>query len=87
MSRFKRFRRRITSAWRTGTTATVARLDVIITAGALIGGWLLVTYGLTAFVRPRVVWPMSIGALLVSIGGWHQLGRTAWYGLYTLTRD
>lgn len=58
----------------------------LLTAAAFVGGWLLVTVGVAALLPPRVVWPVSLGLLLLSAGGWGLLVSVARHGLYVLTR-
>lgn len=35
----------------------------------MLTGWLLITAGIAAIVRPSVVWPISLGLLAFSIAG------------------
>lgn len=56
----------------------------LLLAAAMIGGWMLVTYALAAIVRPRIMWPMSIGLLMLSASGWKLLGEIATKGCYVL---
>lgn len=56
----------------------------LLLACSMIGGWLLVTYALTAIARPRIVWPMSMGLLLLSASGWKLIGEIATKGCYVL---
>lgn len=56
-------------------------------SAAIIGGWGFLTQGVAAWAaRPDVVWPMSVGALLLSIAGWGHLRIIANAGVYTLSR-
>ena len=57
-------------------------------AAAFVLGWLLITFAVARLVRRAdVVWPLSLGLLLVSAGGWRMLALIAADGLYTLTKD
>lgn len=58
----------------------------ILTATGLIGGWLLVTWGLPAITSWKV-WPISIGILLLSAAGWEFILNLARKGLYHLSRE
>ena len=58
----------------------------LLTALALLGGWLLVTWGVAALTH-WAAWPISLGILSVSLGGWRFAWTVARDGLYTLTRD
>lgn len=60
-------------------------LPELLTAGALLGGWLLLTAGLVALTSP-LAWWFSGGLLLLSLAGWKLLWTLATTGLYTLTR-
>lgn len=57
-----------------------------LTGLALVGGWLLVTYSIVAIAPPRIVWPASIGLLLLSATGWGLVRTIATKGLYVLHR-
>lgn len=59
----------------------------LATAAALVLGWLLVTLGVAAVAAPRVVWPISLGLLCISLGGWKLIVAIAVDGLYALTKD
>lgn len=82
-ARAKEFRGSIAdiAAWHRRRRAEIA-LSV-----ALVGGWLLVTYGVTAVVRPRIAWPMSIGLMLLTGSGWSVLWSIATKGLYVAHRN
>lgn len=55
---------------------------------AFVAGWCLVTLAVARLAhRADVVWPLSLGLLLWSAGGWRLLALVAADGLYTLTRD
>jgi hypothetical protein len=60
-------------------------LPEILTTGALLGGWLLLTMGAVALTS-RVAWLFSGGLLLLSLGGWKLLWALISNGLYALTR-
>lgn len=64
-----------------------AHLAELLTAAAMIAGWLLITLGIAARVAPAVVWPVSLGLLCCSLGGWQLLYTIARYGLYALHQD
>ncbi len=57
----------------------------LLTAAALLAGWLLITWWVAMLTSWRV-WPFSLGLLLVSCGGWRLLYAVARDGLYALTR-
>lgn len=57
----------------------------LLTAAALLAGWLLITAGIASLTSPRA-WTFSIGALCISLGGWRMLWQIATSGLYALTR-
>lgn len=57
----------------------------ILTAGAFLGGWLLVTAGVVRLTSP-VAWVFSGGLLLLSLGGWKLLWVLVRDGLYVLTQ-
>jgi hypothetical protein len=62
----------------------------ILTAMAWLLGWALVTWGGGSIVRGEyeaAVWRVSLGLILVSLGGWRLLYVVVRDGLYTLTRD
>lgn len=63
-----------------------ARRAELLTSAAFVGGWLLITWGLAALLTP-IIWRLSLGLLLISLGGIRLLSVFAWEGLYTLTRD
>ena len=58
----------------------------VLTALCFVAGWLLVTLGLAHLARPDVVWPLSLGLLGFSLGGWKLLYTLVSDGLYALTR-
>lgn len=66
-------------AWTWGSRAE------ILTTLAFVGGWLMITWGLAELVTVWI-WPISLGALLLSAGGWGLLFEVVRDGLYTLTR-
>lgn len=53
---------------------------------ALVGGWLLVTYGIAGLIRPRIAWPISVGLLLLTASGWKFIAKIAAVGLYAMQR-
>jgi hypothetical protein len=57
----------------------------LATAAAFLLGWAVVTWAIVLFTRP-VVWLVSLGVLLISLGGWELLYLVVRKGLYTLTR-
>jgi hypothetical protein len=57
----------------------------ILTAGAFVGGWALLTAGVAALTS-SLAWLFSGGLLLISLGGWKLLWKLATSGLYALTR-
>lgn len=57
----------------------------ILLSVALLLGWFLLTYGIALLTSP-VVWPLSIGVLLLSTAGWRMLWAILSYGFYGLTR-
>mgnify|MGYP001598085413 CR=1 FL=1 len=57
----------------------------ILTGSAFVTGWLLLTWAAASLLVWQV-WPASIGALLISCGGWKLLGTMAREGLYALMR-
>lgn len=56
------------------------------TASAFVCGWILVTSGVAALTTKHL-WPISIGLLLISLGGWRLLRTLVTEGLYSLTRN
>lgn len=56
------------------------------TGAALVAGWALVTLGVARYLDPAVVWPVSIGLLLLSLCGWGFLLELFTEGLYVLSR-
>lgn len=64
----------------------------LLTGAAFVAGWILVTAGAAVIVHSlaarftAAVWLLSIGLLLLSLGGLQLLGRFVWHGLYSLTR-
>lgn len=76
-------------AWR--ARKLLARLRTVVPQAlhfaAILGGWALITRGLSAWTtRPDVVWPLSGGVFLLSVAGWGHLRLLADAGLYTLSR-
>lgn len=69
-------------------TRAVIRASIaeILTGGALLVGWVLVTAGIASVTSPKAWW-FSAGALFLSLAGWKMLWTIAAAGLYTLTRD
>jgi hypothetical protein len=65
--------------------STSERTTAIATGVALVLGWLLITAGLP--FRPRIVWPVSLGLLLITAAGWRLLFTIGSHGLYALTKD
>ena len=59
----------------------------ILTAIALLVGWLLVTLALARVLRGDVVWPLSLGLLLFSAAGWRLFGAIVLHGLYALSKE
>jgi hypothetical protein len=62
-----------------------AALPELLTAGAFIAGWSLITAGIVALTSP-LAWLFSGGLLALSLGGWKLLWALATNGLYALTR-
>lgn len=60
-------------------------LAEVLTGLAFLVGWCLVTFAVASLTVPQV-WPLSIGLLLLSAGGWRMLVGLATDGLYALTR-
>lgn len=60
-------------------------LAEILTGLAFLAGWCLITAAVAALTVPQV-WPLSMGLLLLSAGGWRMLLGLATDGLYALTR-
>lgn len=58
----------------------------MLTAGAFIGGWSLITQGVAALTSP-LAWLFSGGVLLISLGGWKLFWALVTNGLYSLTRE
>lgn len=71
----------LTTRW--GVVVSV-RAELAVTA-AVIGGWLLLTYGVASLTAP-IAWAFSGGLLLLSLCGWRFLWRLVRDGLYELTR-
>lgn len=67
-------------AWLIGNGAA------LLTAAAMLTGWLLLTIAIAGVARPRIVWPASLGLLCCSAAGWNLLARVVFFGLYDLTR-
>jgi uncharacterized membrane protein YsdA (DUF1294 family) len=63
-----------------------ARREEALLVAALLGGWMLVTYGIAGYFRARIVWPMSIGLLLLTASGWSVIASIASKGLYVAHR-
>lgn len=63
-------------------------LAELLLVAALLGGWASLTVGVAAIpgARARIVWPISIGLLLLSGCGWGFLARIAIVGIYARTR-
>ncbi|HTE46637.1 MAG TPA: hypothetical protein VK636_15395 [Gemmatimonadaceae bacterium] len=59
---------------------------VLLTAGAMLAGWLLLTFAIAGVLRPRIVWPTSLGLLALSAAGWNLVGRVVFFGLYDISR-
>jgi hypothetical protein len=59
----------------------------LVTAAAILAGWLALTWGLAQLCRPAVVWALSIALLLFSAAGWRLLFTIAVHGLYSLTTE
>ena len=57
----------------------------LATAAAFLVGWGLLTWAVVLFTAPAV-WLISLGLLLISLGGWELLYLVVRKGLYTLTR-
>lgn len=70
-----------------GLTVVASHVAAIATGFAMISGWLLITYAIAQLAPARVVWPASIGVLLISAAGWRPLFTIAADGLYWLTRE
>jgi hypothetical protein len=81
---------------RTHARATLARIRAIATRGlaafgpeaavaiAIVWGWAFITLGIARIARPDVVFPLSIGLLLMSLAGWRIFVTLVWHGLYVL---
>lgn len=54
-------------------------------AGAILGGWALLTAGVASLLVPEV-WLISAGLLLLSLAGWGHLRVLFGKGVYALTR-
>lgn len=57
----------------------------LLTAAAFLVGWALVTWAVALYLGP-IIWLISAGLLLISLGGWELLVLILRKGLYTLTR-
>jgi hypothetical protein len=57
-------------------------------AAAIVLGWVGVTAGVAPLLARLgfVVWPLSLGLLLLSLAGWGHLRVLFGAGLYTLSR-
>lgn len=55
----------------------------IAQAGAIVGGWAAITWGV-ATLTVWQAWPLSAGAFLLSLAGWRFLVRLFRDGLYVL---
>jgi hypothetical protein len=53
----------------------------LLTAAAFLAGWLLVTWGVASLTVWQV-WPVSLGLLLISAGGWKVLAQLVAHGLH-----
>lgn len=53
-------------------------------AAAIVAGWACVTIGIAGLAPARIVWPLSIGLLLLTLAGWGALRDLAALGLYGL---
>jgi hypothetical protein len=61
-------------------------LPALLTAAAILVGWLLVTWALAGWWSWRV-WPLSLGLLCLSAAGWKLILHVAREGLYLLAKD
>lgn len=52
----------------------------------ILGGWTLVTAGLSRMLPPVEVWLLSGGLFLLSVAGWGHLRTLFAVGVYALTR-
>lgn len=74
----------------------MARLDVsrlkrrqlvaLIAVTGVVIGWLCITAAI-AVLSPRVVWPLSIGILLITLTGWRGFVGLALEGVFPLIGD
>lgn len=78
-------RARVSALLVSGKAFTLRARAELLTGAAFVGGWLLVTWGV-AELTTRRIWPISLGVLLLSAGGWALLWEVIREGLYTLTR-
>lgn len=62
-----------------------ANRAALLHAGAILGGWALLTAGLASLLVPEV-WLISGGLFLLSLAGWGHLRVLFGVGLYTLRR-
>ena len=58
----------------------------VLVSIALLGGWLLITWGVASLTRWQA-WPISLGLLLFSLAGWRFLRNLFRDGLYVLTKE
>lgn len=81
-----RFRHQTVGMFTKAARGVARAFPEILTAGALLGGWSLVTLGIALLTSP-LAWLFSGGLLLLSLSGWKLLYVLARDGLYALTRD
>lgn len=55
----------------------------VLHVGAIVGGWLLLTWGVASLLVPAV-WPISGGLFLLSLAGWGHLRVLFGRGVYAL---
>ena len=58
----------------------------LLVALGFVSGWGLVTWGLAELLTPWV-WPLSGGALCLSLVGWRLIRQVIGEGLYKLSVD
>lgn len=59
----------------------------LVTIGAALVGWCLLTHGLAVALRAPWIWYLSLGTLMMGLAGFRLVGTVLRDGLYLLTRD
>jgi hypothetical protein len=68
-------------------THYIDHVPTIATAAAALIGWLCVTAAIAQLAPARIVWPLSIGVLCLSVPGFRPLRVIFAEGLFSLMQD